>query len=65
MWQQIYDPLGNPFLSTVLAAIPVVVLLAAIGIFRIKAHYAALLGLGFGVLHITFGILIGRSTREL
>jgi lactate permease len=45
MWHQIYDPLGNPFLSTVLAALPVVVLLAAIGIFRVKAHYAALLGL--------------------
>ena len=29
------------------------------------AAHAALLGLGFGVLHITFGILIGRMTREL
>ena len=54
MWQQIYDPLGNPFLSTVLAAIPVVVLLAAIGIFRIKAHYAALLGLAAALIIAVF-----------
>ena len=45
MWHQIYDPLGNPFLSTVLAALPVVVLLGALGVFQIKAHYAALLAL--------------------
>src|ERR1700730_1715298 len=54
MWQQIYDPLGNPFLSTALAALPVVVLLAAIGIFRIKAHYAALLGLAAALLIAIF-----------
>ena len=44
-WQQIYDPFGNMFISTALAAIPVVVMLAALGIFHIKAHIAAGLGL--------------------
>ena len=29
-WQQNYDPFGNPFLSTLVAALPVVVLLGAI-----------------------------------
>jgi lactate permease len=46
MWQQIYDPAGNPLLSTLLAALPVIVLLGALGFFKIKAHVAALLGLG-------------------
>jgi lactate permease len=44
-WQQIYDPLGNMFLSTLLAAIPVVVMLAGLGFFHLKAHIAAGLGL--------------------
>lgn len=44
-WQQIYDPLGNMFISTLLAALPVVVMLAALGVFHIKAHIAAGMGL--------------------
>ena len=46
VWQQIYDPFGSMALSTLLAAIPVVVMLAALGFFHIKAHIAAALGLG-------------------
>lgn len=45
MWQQIYDPLGNMFISTALAAIPVVVMLVCLGFLHIKAHIAAALGL--------------------
>lgn len=45
VWQQVYDPFGNMFVSTALAAIPVVVMLAALGFFHIKAHIAAALGL--------------------
>jgi lactate permease len=45
MWSQVYDPLHNIVLSALLAAVPVVVLLGALGIFHLKAHIAALLGL--------------------
>jgi lactate permease len=45
-WQQHYDPLGNVFLSTTVAALPVVVLLSAIAFFHIRIHFSALLGLG-------------------
>jgi lactate permease len=45
MWFQIYNPLHNIVLSALLAAVPVVVLLGALGVFHLKAHVAALLGL--------------------
>jgi lactate permease len=44
-WLQNYDPLGNAFLSTSVAALPVVVLLGAIAFFRIRIHFSAMLGL--------------------
>jgi lactate permease len=45
-WLQNYDPLGQPFLSTLIAALPVLVLLGSIAYLQIKIHYSALLGLG-------------------
>lgn len=44
-WTQNYDPLGNALLSTLVAALPVVVLLGAIAWLHIRIHFAALLGL--------------------
>jgi lactate permease len=45
MWSQVYDPLGSPFLSTIVAGLPVVALLGSIAFLRIRAHLAALIGL--------------------
>src|SRR5436190_4580722 len=44
-WIQTYDPLGSPWLSTLAAALPIVLLLAALGLLEWRAHRAALLGL--------------------
>jgi lactate permease len=44
-WIQVYDPLGSPWLSTAAAALPIVLLLAALGVLEWRAHRAALLGL--------------------
>jgi len=54
-WTQNYDPLGHWWLSTLVAAVPVLVLLSALAIVRLKAHFAALLGLATSLL-IAVGI---------
>ncbi|PMQ08663.1 Glycolate permease GlcA [Pseudomonas sp. AD21] len=50
VWQQIYDPFGNPLISTLMAATPVVVMLVALAFFHVKAHLAALLALASALL---------------
>ena len=45
MWNQVYNPLGNEWLSTLVAAIPVVVLLVLIASGKVKAHLAAVIAL--------------------
>ena len=45
MWNQIYNPLGNTFLSTCAAALPVVTLLVLIASNKVKAHVAAVIAL--------------------
>ena len=54
-WTQNYDPLGNALLSTLVAALPIVVLLGAIAWLHIRIHFAALLGLGVA-LAVAIGI---------
>lgn len=58
MWSQVYDPFNNAWLSTAAAALPVVVLLGAIAIFEIKAHWAAVIGLAtaLAVAVLAFGM---------
>ena len=45
VWQQIYNPMGNMVLSTLLAAVPVAVMLVGLGFLHLKAHIAAAAGL--------------------
>ncbi len=45
MWQQIYNPLGSMWLSTLVASIPVAVMLIGLGFLHLKAHIAAGAGL--------------------
>jgi lactate permease len=74
MFQQNYDPLGNVFFSTVVAAIPILVLLYFIALHRhrdsqgnvllgISAPYAALFGViaAFAVVCLVFRMPVGTA----
>lgn len=62
-WLQNYDPLHNVALSTAVAALPIVVLLSAIGVFKIRIHFAALLGLAIAltIAIFVFGMPAGAA----
>jgi lactate permease len=57
-WTQVYSPLGSLYLSAAVAAIPVVVLLASLAFFHVRAHVAAGLGLALalGVAIFAYGM---------
>ena len=50
MWDQVYDPFANQVLSTLTAAIPVVMLLVLLASGKVKAHLAALAALAAAIL---------------
>jgi len=49
-WPQPYNPLGSALLSTLVASLPVVLLLAALASHKVRAHWAALIGLATALL---------------
>jgi len=62
-WIQIYDPLASPWLSTAVAALPIVLLLGALALLEWRAHRAALLGLvsALAVSVFVFGMPVGTA----
>src|SRR3954463_13030027 len=60
-WTQAYTPFGNLYVSALVAAIPVIVLLGALGVFHVKAHKAALLGLASALLIALFAYRMPAS----
>jgi lactate permease len=45
VWQQNYDPFNNIILSCLVASIPIIVMMALLGFWHMRAHYAAAIGL--------------------
>ncbi len=62
-WIQAYDPLGNAFLSTLVAALPIVLLLVALGVLEWRAHLAAFSALAAALMTSTavFGMPLGPA----
>jgi len=57
-WTQVYDPFGAWWLSTLVATLPVVVLLGLLAIFRVKPHWSAMAGAATALMaaSIAFGM---------
>jgi len=65
VWNQVYDPLQSPVLSTLVAALPLVLLLGLLARHGMRAHYAALIGLtaALGVAVLAQGMPPGMAVR--
>jgi len=65
-WHQVYDPLGSALLSTLVAVLPIALLLGGLALLRLRAHVAALLGLGAALLTaiFAFGMPAGMAARS-
>ncbi|HXB21275.1 MAG TPA: L-lactate permease [Candidatus Solibacter sp.] len=53
-WTQVYDPLGHWWLSTLVASLPIVVLLGLLAGFKVKPHLAAMAGAVTALVIATF-----------
>lgn len=53
-WTQVYDPLGHWWLSTLVAALPIVVLLGMLAGFKIRPHLCAIAGATTSILCAIF-----------
>jgi lactate permease len=64
-WRQVYDPLAAAWLSTLVAALPIVLLLGGLAVLRLRAHVAALIGLAAALLAavFAFGMPAGLAAR--
>ncbi len=49
-WQQTYDPFGSIAISALVASLPVVGLLILLAVLHVRAHWAAVIGLGMAIL---------------
>ena len=67
MWSQVYNPLGNAALSTLVAAIPTILLLALIASGKMKIHLAAVVAVTIALLIAIFiyGMPAGLGLRAV
>lgn len=65
VWQQVYNPFDSMLVSTLLAAVPVAVMLIGLGFLHLKAHIAAAAGLAsaLAIAILAFGMPAGMAGR--
>jgi lactate permease len=65
LWQQNYNPTGSVVLSTLLAALPVLILLGGLGFFHVRAHLAAVAGMiaALAIAVFVFGMPAGMAGK--
>jgi lactate permease len=61
-WTQIYDPVGHWWLSTLLAALPIIVLFSLLAGFKVKPHWCAIAG---ALTAMTVGIVFFKMPLTL
>lgn len=66
-WQHIYDPLGNLWLSSLIAAIPIIFFFVALAILRMKGHIAGTItvALALGVAIFFYGMPIDMALASI
>src|SRR5437763_161571 len=64
-WTQGYDPFGHWWLSTVVAALPIVVLFCLLAVFRVRPHLAALAGATTATCSASFASVTGLPESDL
>jgi lactate permease len=64
-WHQVYDPLQSIWLSTLVASLPIVLLLGGLAVLKLKAHAAAFLGLAAALVAavLVFSMPAGLALR--
>jgi lactate permease len=65
-WTQVYDPLGHWWLSTLVAALPIIVLLGMLAGLRVKPHWCAISGaltaVGVAILIFKMPLLLATTS---
>ncbi|MCX8070284.1 MAG: lactate permease LctP family transporter, partial [Thermodesulfovibrionales bacterium] len=66
-WKMVVDPLGNIYLSALMAAIPIIFLFWALAYKRMKGHWAALIavGLAFVISLVGYGMPVQYSILSI
>jgi L-lactate transport len=66
-WQQIYNPLGNLWLSALVAAIPIIFFFVALTVFRMKGHIAGTItvALSLAVAILSYGMPVDMALASV